>query len=212
MKLMNFSKRAAQAGFTMIELLVVIAILGVLAVVVLGAINPLEQINRGRDTSSKADAEAIISAVERYNANISRFPWMNTDASEDSLPAMTAITDTLPAQDTTNCALLDLLGQGDGANCNGTQEIKAAMVERVGSEVAPRNHWIYYQGDSTGDSVYVCFTPQSNAFRQQAEETCAQWQTTAPDDMTEAIVDALCPALVTDNNGIGGVGPAVCLP
>ena len=35
-------------GFTLIELLIVIAILGVLAVVILVAINPQEQLARGR--------------------------------------------------------------------------------------------------------------------------------------------------------------------
>ena len=53
-------------GFTMIELLIVIAILGILAVAVLSAINPLEQIRRGRDTGSRSDAEQLLNAVERY--------------------------------------------------------------------------------------------------------------------------------------------------
>lgn len=211
MKLMNLTKRATQAGFTMIELLVVIAILGVLAVVVLGAINPLEQINRGRDTSSKADAEAIISAIERYNANISRFPWMYNDASDKDITPMTAITTTAPAQDTTLCPLLTLLGQGS-SSCNGTQEIKAAMVERVGTETAPRNHWIYYQGTSTGDSIYICFSPQSNAFRQLAKETCNNWGTTGPADVDWAVFGpSVCPT-GTGENAAGEVGPMVCLP
>src|SRR5579859_7276805 len=37
-------------GFTLIELLVVIAVLGVLAAVVIVAINPLEQLAKGRDS------------------------------------------------------------------------------------------------------------------------------------------------------------------
>ena len=47
----------------MIELLVVISILGILAVIVLAAINPLEQINRGRDTASRSDAEQLFECV-----------------------------------------------------------------------------------------------------------------------------------------------------
>lgn len=43
-------KNRIQKGFTLIELLIVIAVLGVLAAVVLAAINPLEQLKRGRDS------------------------------------------------------------------------------------------------------------------------------------------------------------------
>ena len=50
-------KLKLQLGFTMIELLIVITILGILAVAVLSAINPIEQINRGRDTGRQSDAE-----------------------------------------------------------------------------------------------------------------------------------------------------------
>jgi prepilin-type N-terminal cleavage/methylation domain-containing protein len=53
-------------GFTMIELLVVIAIIGVLAVAVLSSINPIEQINKGRDTRARSDAAELLAASERY--------------------------------------------------------------------------------------------------------------------------------------------------
>ncbi len=42
-------KDSLQKGFTLIELLVVIAVIGVLATIVLAAINPIEQLARGRD-------------------------------------------------------------------------------------------------------------------------------------------------------------------
>ncbi|HLD01481.1 MAG TPA: prepilin-type N-terminal cleavage/methylation domain-containing protein, partial [Patescibacteria group bacterium] len=40
-------------GFTLIELLIVIAVLGVLATIVLVAIDPLEQLSRGTDAGQK---------------------------------------------------------------------------------------------------------------------------------------------------------------
>ena len=63
-----------QAGFTMIELLVVIAVLGILAAAVLSAINPIEQINKGRDTGHRSDAEQLLSAVDRYFALHELYP------------------------------------------------------------------------------------------------------------------------------------------
>ena len=63
------------AGFTMIELLVVIAIIGILAVAVLSTLNPIEQINRGRDTRSRADAAELLSGIERYYTTNEVYPW-----------------------------------------------------------------------------------------------------------------------------------------
>lgn len=50
---MKFSLPTSNKGFTLVELLVVIAVLGVLAAGVLVAINPVEQLARGRDTSRR---------------------------------------------------------------------------------------------------------------------------------------------------------------
>lgn len=79
-------KLHAQLGFTMIELLIVITILGILAVAVLSAINPIEQINRGRDTGRQSDAEQLLSAIDRYNAFQGYYPWqLNADAPDTSI-------------------------------------------------------------------------------------------------------------------------------
>ncbi len=63
-----------QRGFTLIELLVVIAIIGVLASVVLVAINPLTQINRAHDAGRKSDLAEIKSALERYKVVTGTYP------------------------------------------------------------------------------------------------------------------------------------------
>lgn len=53
-------------GFTLIELLIVMAILGVLAVVVLVAINPVQQLARTRDTGRKSSITQIGHAMQAY--------------------------------------------------------------------------------------------------------------------------------------------------
>jgi prepilin-type N-terminal cleavage/methylation domain-containing protein len=58
-----------QRGFTLIELLVVIAILGVLAGAVLVAINPLEQLARGRDAGRRTTIQQLGAAVQAYYTN-----------------------------------------------------------------------------------------------------------------------------------------------
>jgi len=56
------------AGFTLIELLVVIAVLGILASVVLVAINPAERMNEARDAGRKSDVGQVSVALESYYA------------------------------------------------------------------------------------------------------------------------------------------------
>ena len=215
---MSFSLRKKfkfSSGFTMIELLVVIAILGVLAMVVLGAINPLEQINRGRDTSSQSDSENLHGAIERYSANIGRFPWMETEASRPEIRPLTQVNSisVLIGGNLVGCPIINILGQGDMSipGCLGTQEIKAAMVERLMNESSTRGLYLYYRGTETSDSVYVCFSPQSNAFRQRAQEQCDDWDTTGPADVVWATLGPeVCPT-AGNNNAAGEPRPMICL-
>jgi len=53
-------------GFTLIELLIVIAILGILATVVLVAMNPVEQMARTRDAGRKSTIGQLGHALEAY--------------------------------------------------------------------------------------------------------------------------------------------------
>ena len=71
-----------QKGFTMIELLVVISVIGILAVAVLSSINPIEQINKGRDTRTRTDAAQLINAVDRYFSIQESYPWNDSNGSD----------------------------------------------------------------------------------------------------------------------------------
>lgn len=54
-------------GFTLIEILLVIASIGILATIVLVAINPNEQISKVRTTGVKNNANSLYKAIEQYN-------------------------------------------------------------------------------------------------------------------------------------------------
>lgn len=60
---MEKHKIRSKEGFTLVELLVVIAIIGVLAGVVLVAINPLELLRKGRDATRLQDVENLHKAI-----------------------------------------------------------------------------------------------------------------------------------------------------
>jgi prepilin-type N-terminal cleavage/methylation domain-containing protein len=61
--------RLLKRGFTLVELLVVIAIIGVLAVVILVAINPVQQLARTRDAGRKSSVTQLGHALEAYSTS-----------------------------------------------------------------------------------------------------------------------------------------------
>ncbi len=64
--LKNLLVSSLQKGFTLIELLVVIAVIGVLAAIVLLAVNPGEQLARGRDTSRISAVTQLGRSLQGY--------------------------------------------------------------------------------------------------------------------------------------------------
>ena len=67
-------------GFTLIELIIVMAVLAILAVGLLAALNPVEQINRGTDTASINGIKTISDAIERSYSVTQAAPWVAGDS------------------------------------------------------------------------------------------------------------------------------------
>jgi len=161
-----FNQMKQQAGFTMIELLIVIGILGILAVAVLAAINPIEQINRGRDTGSRSDAEQLISAIDRYYAFNGYFPWQTGAADTGNVAlAWTRFEDTTLTDSGGTCTVAEKLGTAQNPNCTGNDELKNSFIERVSASTY--NYIYLYNNGVQGSSTFACFAPKSNAFVQE---------------------------------------------
>jgi prepilin-type N-terminal cleavage/methylation domain-containing protein len=78
MKLSAQTFKVFKKGFTLIELLVVIAVLGVLATIVLLAVNPGEQLARSRDTSRISSITQAGRALQAYYTTQSYYPREST--------------------------------------------------------------------------------------------------------------------------------------
>ncbi|HSW90057.1 MAG TPA: type II secretion system protein [Patescibacteria group bacterium] len=169
-------------GFTMIELLVVISIIGILAVAVLSAINPIEQINKGRDTSTRSDAGELLGATERYFSIHEEYPWNETRAGgvnnfDPSMVNSAAAFGSAVKFSTANAAPGVGSDSTNGWNflyqLSDTQEVKPAFSQRV----KQNNKLVVLRAAGNNESTYVCFTPSSYAFRLEAAKNCSNGST-----------------------------------
>lgn len=183
--------RKMRKGFTMIELLIVIAILGILAVAVLSAINPLEQIRRGRDTSSRSDAEQLVNALERFYASKGYFPWQTAEGDTAGITWLAS---------TDAATLTSVLGPLIEAD-----EIKTGFTARI-TKTDANPLYLYYDGSSTSNSVYACFLPQSKSMKLDGGKDCS-----SRIGQLDFPIGSACPGACT--TGIGGTEACnLCLP
>ena len=146
-----FKNKINIKGFTLIELLIVIALLGALAVGLLAALDPFEQLKKGTDTSVRNTVSEFQGATIRYYAIKNQMPWC-ADADcgtyEDSLAddvtaaTLDALTDTL-------------------ANITDTGELKSDFATLAGATTLAK---ITIFGSNTDASIQVCYKPTSKSF------------------------------------------------
>jgi prepilin-type N-terminal cleavage/methylation domain-containing protein len=174
-------KLSNMLGFTMIELLVVIAIIGILAVAVLSAINPIEQINKGRDTRTRSDAGELLGAVERYYSTSEIYPWNVgvTTAEVITGASWTAVTDV--GDDVAFTGEAGQAGFGWLDVLANSQEVKGQYANRLwqdyNTQTAGDAEFVVLKEASSGSEsqqVYVCFMPISQQFKTEAARRCCQ--------------------------------------
>jgi len=126
-------------GFTLIELLIVIALLGALAVGLLAALDPFEQLKKGDDTGVRNTVSELQGAIIRYYAIKNQMPWGATTLD--------------PINASTGYVAINISGVVD------TGELKKDFSTLAGGQL---NKITVTGGD---ESVAVCFKPASKSFR-----------------------------------------------
>lgn len=128
-------------GFTLIELLIVIALLGALAVGLLAALDPFEQLKKGTDTGVRNTVSEVHGAIIRYYAVAgNKMPW---DPSSTIGP-------------------VDL---SSGYSTVGLDKVVSSgeLKSDFSTLAGDRLRQITVIG--TSESVTVCFRPESKSFR-----------------------------------------------
>ena len=130
-------KKLLKSGFTLVELLIVIALLGALAVGLLAALDPFEQLKKGTDTGTRNTVSEIHGSVIRYYAIKDEMPWEEvgtySGTAEDAVDYISMIVE--------------------------TGELKSDFSSLAGGKLENIN----IIGNE--ESVTVCFQPGSKSFR-----------------------------------------------
>ncbi len=135
-------------GFTLIELLIVIALLGALAVALLAALDPLEQIKKGTDTGIRNTVSEIGSSFIRYSS-----------VKGGSLPFSTITWGSVGTVDTGTAymAIQSVIDAGELKQDFFT--LAKDQLDRI---------FVTAVNNSGTQKAYVCFQPGSKSFRVDA--------------------------------------------
>ena len=134
------SKKSHSSGFTMIEILIVIVIFSILSITVLIALDPIEQINRGRDTKSLTFSAELYNAIDRIEAR------------SESVPILS---DVVAAPLNSNFGMTTLYQLMDFS------EIKPSFISSHQKELPN----IFLTVVDSFQNKAVCFLPKSKSFR-----------------------------------------------
>lgn len=141
-------KKFNKKGFTLIELLIVIALLGALAVGLLAALDPFEQLKKGTDTGVRNTVSEVQGAIIRYYGIKNYMPWC-TDA--DTCADPTGIT--LESTNTNGTAIINAI--------IATGELKTDFAKLAGDGTLKK---IFITGVNADATAIVCYKPLAKSF------------------------------------------------
>jgi prepilin-type N-terminal cleavage/methylation domain-containing protein len=142
-------------GFTLVELLIVIALLGALAIGLIGALDPFEQLKKGQDTGTRNTVSEVQSAIIRFYALKGIMPWCTADPCPAAdVASMQSGSSGLLLNDNAMSAVLDRIVQ--------TGELKSNFTTLQSKEMGK----VHVTG--TDSQAIVCYQPVSKSFRADA--------------------------------------------
>ncbi len=210
-------KKYLSKGFTLVELLIVIALLGVIATIVIAAINPIEQANRAHDSQFKSDSSQLLSAIERYYVANSKYPWNTANGTTypnpDTAFGFMAANDGLvgicfyPTACATDGNLISALELKTGFRTRN-------FISDATTTDGTKRIWIG-KASSSSASVYACYIPLSKSIRDTACAGNRVWTVNASTGARTAVGAATCGVADAWANNIAGYpGSAwmICVP
>lgn len=215
MKIRKF--KIENSAFTLVELLIVIALIGILATALVATLNPVEQINRARDSRYKNDAAELLAAIERYYASTQDYPWVSLE-----MLSATGVceTDGGVAEDCTNESAFGATaddngvgvedGSGNDSSLVTSGELKSSFGGKSQfSDSAKAIDKLYVRKEYGNSSVYSCFIPKSTNNRESAVITdiCATGTTSDCGDFQDPV-----DTCTTSDWSSAGTACFICVP
>ncbi len=189
-------KKSLSSGFTLIELLIVIAVLGILAAVVLVAINPVEQLARARDAGRISSVEQLGSAMTSYMTNHSNQPPVLTSGGSWQSSLKTS-------QDINNVVTVPTLSQTNGLCLNGTVWVNGKTADY-------QNGLCYSIDNNTTPTKFYIWTNLESSNELSKISNCAIGKGIVYYSSTSQQTQIACLTTVDDdpmNETISGVNP-----
>jgi len=172
----RYIKGPEAGGFTLIELLIVMAILGVLAVVVLVAINPVQQLARTRDAGRKSGVSQVGRALEAfYTSHGGKYLYGRTAGSN---PGTNCNTDGNQVFSDADDWLTCLVNTGEISTEPGliNYSVAGTGVCTIGAQYSSEQNGLCYTVSSADDEAVVYAGLESDSERSKCPDSGGPFQ------------------------------------
>lgn len=160
-------------GFTLFEILIVVVIIGILATVLVAAIDPLESVRKSNDTAMITTLTNIQNAFTTYGATEGVMPWDDTTKAQCLQTGSFTGTNPVTMANTNAGGNLGIQITGTGAaeGCVGVliskKYIKESVIGSLNDSRKKRVFFSVIKDPVNGDKVLLCFRPESRDIKKK---------------------------------------------